>query len=147
METSTSGAPSGTGSGSSLGKEAQAHLPDCSRILLFDAAGSVLFASCAVLPGEAKQLAACFDDREAAVQSGLRLEGRRYEVHRHHPPLVFGRSMADCEPETSTGIAVCRMDRPSGGAAFIAVTYEQPHTSARVVPRVQDFAQKHLAAA
>lgn len=33
-----------------------------------------------VLPGEVQQLAACFADRDAAVQQGLLLEGRRYEV-------------------------------------------------------------------
>lgn len=74
------------------------------------------------------------------------------QVHRYHPPLIYGRTMAGCEPETSTGIAVCRV-KPSrlagsrGEAAYIAVTYEQPHTSARIVPRVQEFAQGWLAAA
>ncbi len=149
-----------------------------------------------VLPGELQQLAGCFADRDTAVQQGLRLEGRRYEVrslahrrsllcsvpthhprttcslslsvqqprscptcplglsllqvHRHHPPLVYGRSMADCEPETSTGIAVCRVDSsrlPGGVPAYVAATWEQPHTSARVVPRVAEFARQQLAAA
>ncbi|KAL4451536.1 hypothetical protein ABPG75_007198 [Micractinium tetrahymenae] len=135
---------------SRLGEEARRCLPECSRVVLFEDRGELLYSSCTVLPGELQQLAACFADHDTAVQQGLRLEGRRYEVHRHHPPLVYGRSMADCEPETSSGIAVCRIARsrlPGGGPAYVAVTWEQPHTSARIVPRVADFAQQQLAAA
>lgn len=58
--------------------------------------------------------------------------------------------MADCEPETSSGIAVCRVDcsrLPGGGPAYVTATWEQPHTSARVVPLVADFARQQLAAA
>lgn len=61
--------------------------------------------------------------------------------------------MADCEPEMSTGIAVVKVECSSsssgtdgGGAAYIAATYEQPHTSAQAVPRLQEFAQRFLAA-
>lgn len=128
--------------------EAKRHLQDCSRVAVFDRAGKVLYASCSVLPGEPQQMAASFDDREAAMSRGLRLEGRRYEVHRHHPPLVYGRSMVDCDPEQSTGIAVCRVDRSrvSSHPCFIAITYEQPHTSAFLVPRLVAFAQRVLEA-
>ena len=72
------------------------------------------------------------------------------QVHRHHPPLVYGRSMADCEPEQSTGIAVCRVGSSSasggGSPRYIAVTYEQPCTSARMVPKLAEFAKQHLEA-
>lgn len=79
------------------------------------------------------------------------------QVHRHHPPLVYGRSVTDCEPELSTGIAVVKVERSSSGSGsggngsggesvYIAATYEQPHTSAQAVPRLQDFAQRFLAA-
>ena len=78
-------------------------------------------------------------------------------MHRHHPPLVYGRSVTDCEPELSTGIAVVKVERSSSGSGsggngsggesvYIAATYEQPHTSAQAVPRLQDFAQRFLAA-
>ncbi|EFN56055.1 hypothetical protein CHLNCDRAFT_145521 [Chlorella variabilis] len=128
--------------------EAKRHLQDCSRVAVFDGKGAVLYANCKVLPGEPQQLAASFEGRDAAMSRGLRLEGRRYEVHRYHPPLVYGRSMVDCEPEQSTGIAVCRVDRSRLGArpCYIAVTYEQPQTSARIVPRLVAFAQQHLEA-
>lgn len=64
---------------------------------------------------------------------------------------VWGRSMADCEPEQSTGIAVCRVDRSRLGGAlgpcYIVATFEQPHTSAQAVPRLVDFAERFLEAA
>ncbi|KAI3437647.1 hypothetical protein D9Q98_000098 [Chlorella vulgaris] len=133
-------------SASQLGVEAQRHLADCSRVVIFDQAGSVLFANCKVLQGETQQLAASLEGRDAAILRGLRLEGRRYEVYRHHPPLVYGRSMVDCEPEMSTGIAVCRVDRSrfSSTPCYVAVTYEQPQTSARIVPQLVSFAQQQL---
>lgn len=72
--------------------------------------------------------------------------------------------MVDCEPELSTGIAACRVDRSrlggsggdvggsSGGdggcgsPAYIVATWEQPHTSAQAVPRLQEFVRRHLEA-
>ncbi|KAI7845528.1 hypothetical protein COHA_000951 [Chlorella ohadii] len=139
---------------SGLADHAKQLLGDFSRVVVFGGAGQQLYASCKVLPGELEQLAAAFGDRDAAIQRGLHLEGRRYEVHRHHPPLVYGRSVTDCEPELSTGIAVVKVERGSSGSGsngggesvYIAATYEQPHTSAQALPRLQDFAQRFLAA-
>lgn len=59
--------------------------------------------------------------------------------------------MVDCEPELSTGIAVVRVERSRvgapGGACYLAATFEQPHTSAQAVPRLVEFAERHLEAA
>ena len=74
--------------------------------------------------------------------------GRRYEVHHHHPPLIYGRS-ADCEPETSTGIALLRVDRPKESSlapCYALITFKMPHLTAQMVPRLQRFAHQHLAA-
>ena len=93
-------------------------------------------------------MAASFGDRENAIRQGLVLDGRRFEVHRHHPPLVYGRNMLDVDPEDSTGIAVCRVERGPGGLpCYAAVTFEMPNTTARVVPMLADFARRHLEAA
>jgi hypothetical protein len=86
---------------------------------------------------------------EAAIAAALVANKKPLvpQVHRHHPPLVYGRSMLDCEPEHSTGIAICCIDRSrlsGGGPCYIAVTWEQPHTSAYIVPKVVAFAQQHL---
>ena len=72
--------------------------------------------------------------------------------------MVYGRSMADVQPGDSTGIAVCRVERSkhtsssssssggssSGGPAYLVATFEQPHTSALVLPALLQFAQRHL---
>lgn len=46
------------------------------------------------------------------------------QVHRHHPPLVWGR-MHSADPEQNTGIAVCETDSSFGSRKLFAViTYE-----------------------
>ena len=46
------------------------------------------------------------------------------QVHRHHPPLVYGRSMT-AEPEQSEGAAVCRVvSGPGGLPVYAAITYQ-----------------------
>ena len=53
-------------------------------------------------------LAASLADREAAIRAGLNLDGLRFEVHRHYPPLVYGWAMgADTPPERAEGVALC----------------------------------------
>ncbi len=44
------------------------------------------------------------------------------QVHQHHPPLVYGRSMQG-DPETSTGAAVCQ-GLLTGAPVFVAITFE-----------------------
>ena len=47
---------------------------------------------------------------------------RRRQVHQHHPPLVWGRSMQG-DPESSTGAAVYQ-GMISGTPVYVAVTFE-----------------------
>ena len=45
-------------------------------------------------------------------------------MHRHHPPLVYGR-MHTADPEHSIGIAVCETSASiTGGKLYAAITYE-----------------------
>ncbi len=45
------------------------------------------------------------------------------QVHRHHPPLVYGRTMGG-SPETSEGIALCRVEGGDGAPTFYGlITY------------------------
>ena len=46
------------------------------------------------------------------------------QVHRHHPPLVYGRSMTE-EPEHSEGAAVCKEERGvQGKPTYSVITYQ-----------------------
>ena len=88
------------------------------------------------------------------------------QVHRHHPPLVYGREMGT-EPARAEGAAVCcfegggghggnggaaagaaaekeeeeeeNEEQGGGTKAFAAITYGLPHVSARMVPLLQGF--------
>ena len=46
------------------------------------------------------------------------------QVHRHHPPLVYGR-LHGTDPEHSTGAAVCETKQSiTGGPLYTFITYE-----------------------
>jgi hypothetical protein len=93
-------------------------------------------------------LKASLADREAAVRAGLTLDGHRFEVHRHYPPLVYGRAMgASTPPEEAEGVALCAAGGAwgEGGngkgspAVYGVITYPLPHVSAKMVPKLQAF--------
>ena len=68
------------------------------------------------------------------------------QVHRYHPPLIYGRTM-DGTPETSTGLGLVREEASVYGTpTFTLITYEMPHLSARMVQMLADFSTKYLAA-
>ena len=53
------------------------------------------------------------------------------QVHRHHPPLVYGRGSLGLAPEFSEGAAVCAVPRgPTGQPTFAVVTYRREPPSA-----------------
>lgn len=93
-----------------LAEAARSELADASSFLFFDAAGEVLASGGlpqAVDKAELKPLVDVLGDRTSAVRSGMVVGGRRYEVHRHHPPLVYGRTMGVADPGESEGAALC----------------------------------------
>ena len=50
--------------------------------------------------------------------------GSRTQVHRHHPPLVYGR-LHGTDPEHSTGAAVCETKQSiAGEPLYTFITYE-----------------------
>ena len=80
---------------------------------------------------------------------------KRKQVHRHHPPLIYGREMGT-EPARAEGAAVCSFEggiaaagaaaaAASGGKgcsasnSFAAISYRLPHVSARMVPLLEEF--------
>lgn len=138
---------------------------------------------------ELKPLAAVLGDRASAIRSGMVVDGQRYEVHRHHPPLVYGRTMGAHDPEDSVGAALCAVaDRTvTGQPCYGFITYRwgaggpwtrpgwagragsarvlfaapptrpgpiqptntgrMPNLSARMVPLLEAFCERHLRAA
>ena len=46
------------------------------------------------------------------------------QVHRHHPPAVYGRTMGGA-PESSEGAAVYRVEKgPTGQPAYAFISYQ-----------------------
>ncbi|KAK9815504.1 hypothetical protein WJX72_004767 [[Myrmecia] bisecta] len=123
---------------------AKTKLQDASRVLVFEEPGRVLYSTFEPSSSELQPIAALTDDREAAIRSGITVAGKHYEVHRHHPPLVYGRSAVP-EPETSEGVAVCKTEQSVTGIPMHSViTYEMPNISARMVPLLVEFAKEAL---
>lgn len=119
-------------------------LRDSSRALVFDDKDAILYSSFEANLKELSQLRSTFDDRDSAIRNGLTVQGKRYEVHRYHPPLAYGRTM-DTPPETSEGCALCRVAQgPSGCPAYAVITYEMPNISARMVPQLIQFCKDDL---
>eukprot|EP00899_Mesostigma_viride_P022827 jgi/Mesvir1/3729/Mv15005-RA.1 len=123
-------------------------LAECSRAAVFDSEGKVIYATGFSQPphrAELLQLMAALSNRETAMREGLVLEGKRYEAHRHHPPIVYGRMISPdgaggADTGDGDGIAVCSaMQSLTGRTLCIVVTYSLPALSARIVPKLLEL--------
>lgn len=125
---------------------AKAQLKDAAKIAIWDEQGTVFFSNFQTTPAELKQLTSVFGDRDEAIRQGLVAGGVRYEVHRHHPPAVYGRTMGG-HAENSEGAAIYKVPAgPSGQPSYAFITYQMPNVSARMVSILQSFCDTHLAA-
>lgn len=116
---------------------------DVKDVLVFDAARTVLYSNIPELDeGELPAIASVFADRSKAMLKGIILQGQRYEVHRYHPPCVYGRTEAETEQD-SIGVALCKTCAAGGEmTVFALITYEMPALSARMVPQLQLFCKE-----
>ena len=73
--------------------------------------------------------------RDDTVGAGFVLGGEHFDVHRFHPPLVYGRRGG---PEEGEGIAYCQSVR-DGRPFHAVITYLLPILSARAVPQLIDY--------
>ena len=62
--------------------------------------------------------------------------GEHYDVHRYHPPLVYGRRG---NAETGEGISLAVGKSRKGEKVYILITYILPIISARAVPQQINF--------
>ncbi len=84
------------------------------------------------------------DDRDTTVGEGFFINNEHFDVHRFHPPLVYGRRGG---PDDGEGIALCkfRPRHPQGSETyqFILITYLLPILSAKAVPQMVKFVETH----
>ena len=92
---------------------------------------------CTLLPDEIKFYIQAYDERDTTVGEGFFINNEHFDVHRFHPPLIYGRRGG---PDDGEGIALCRFKpRATTGAAdekywFLLITYLLPILSAKAVP-------------
>lgn len=67
------------------------------------------------------------------------LGGDHFDVHRFHPPLVYGRRGG---PDEGEGIALCRAIK-DGAPIYGLITYKLPILSARAVPQLIDYMRRN----
>ncbi|KAG7388600.1 hypothetical protein PHYPSEUDO_012091 [Phytophthora pseudosyringae] len=111
--------------------------------LVHDGDGKLLFGNVKPLDGEVAGFLKLFNKREDTMASGIVLLGEQYDVHRFHPPLVYGRR-GDPSLEEGEGIAVCKVAQGSR-TLFCLITYVYPTLSARAVPQLKEFCETQLA--
>mmetsp|Transcript_7061 Transcript_7061/g.7928 ORF Transcript_7061/g.7928 Transcript_7061/m.7928 type:complete len:140 (+) Transcript_7061:32-451(+) len=86
-----------------------------------------------------------FDDRDTTVGNGFFVNDVHFDVHRFHPPLIYGRRGG---PEDGEGIALARVvpstPKDSEEYWYILITYLLPILSAKAVPQMVDFSNNYL---
>ncbi|KAE9027865.1 hypothetical protein PR003_g12639 [Phytophthora rubi] len=111
--------------------------------IVFDGDGNILLSNTKPLDGEVAGFLKLFDKREDTMASGIVLLNEQYDVHRFHPPLVYGRR-GDPSQEEGEGIAVCKVAQ-GNRTLFCLITYVYPTLSARAVPQLKEFCETKLA--
>ena len=91
-------------------------------------------------PAELQPYLRALDSRDNTIAAGFVLAGNHFDVHRYHPPLVYGRRGG---PEEGEGIALARATR-NGQSVYSIITYEFPILSARAVPQLIEFLRAHV---
>ena len=81
------------------------------------------------------------ENRDETIGPGFFLNGEHYDVHRYHPPLVYGRRGG---PEDGEGIAYCRVkSHVNGEFVHLVITYLLPILSPRAIPQMLEFSKKY----
>eukprot|EP01016_Furgasonia_blochmanni_P045979 TRINITY_DN6553_c0_g1_i6.p1 TRINITY_DN6553_c0_g1~~TRINITY_DN6553_c0_g1_i6.p1 ORF type:complete len:142 (-),score=15.57 TRINITY_DN6553_c0_g1_i6:214-639(-) len=82
-----------------------------------------------------------YESRDATIGAGFDLLGQHFDVHRFHPPLIYGRRGNADEGE---GISLARGTTKTGKKVFLLITYVLPIISARAVPQQIKFYQSFV---
>ncbi|OMJ90300.1 hypothetical protein SteCoe_7319 [Stentor coeruleus] len=123
-----------------LGEEL-AKMNEWAKGVIFDQEGRIIASKgFNVDPKELTPYLHCLDSRDVTIGSGFILNKQHFEVHRYHPPLVFGRRGG---PDEGEGIAICQALR-DGAPVYGLITYELPILSARAVPQLIEFCRKYI---
>ncbi|EQC27615.1 hypothetical protein SDRG_14665 [Saprolegnia diclina VS20] len=112
------------------------------KAIVFDHEGNFIAGTVKPLDGEISAYLRLYDDRDTTMGTGIVFLNEQYDVHRFHPPLIYGRK-GDPAKEEGEGIALCKVEKKV--PVYCMITYVFPTLSARVVPQLQAFCAQHLA--
>ena len=90
---------------------------------------------CSLQSDEIKFYVNAYEDRDTTVGEGFFINNVHFDVHRFHPPLIYGRRGG---PDDGEGVAICRYKptAPVEGETYqyLLITYLLPILSAKAVP-------------
>ena len=119
---------------------------DWNKSCIFTSNGEVLADNeCKLQEEEVQFYIKAFEDRDTTVGNGFFVNDVHFDVHRFHPPLIYGRRGG---PEDGEGIALARVvpKHPKDGEEhwFVLITYLLPILSAKAVPQMVEFSTNFL---
>ena len=87
-----------------------------------------------------------YASRDVTVGEGFFINDVHFDVHRYHPPMIYGRRGG---PDDGEGIAMVRYQPNTASPAgeshqFLVITYLLPILSAKAVPEMVKFVENHL---
>ncbi|EGR27234.1 hypothetical protein IMG5_199750 [Ichthyophthirius multifiliis] len=98
--------------------------------------------NCPAKPEELKPYLTADQNRDNTIGAGFILLGEHYDVHRFHPPLIYGRrGDADVGEGISLSIG---FSKKANKTVYLIITYELPIISARAVPQQINFYNAHI---
>ena len=88
-----------------------AEMEDGYRAVIFDSNSKVLAAkNCKAEEKELTEFLTAMRDRDTTIGKGFRFLGNHFDVHRFHPPLVYGRRGGpEGGPDEAEGICLARV--------------------------------------
>ena len=111
------------------------------KTVIFDNEGKVIaIKGFAVDPKELQPYLRALESRDLTIGAGFILNKQHFDVHRFHPPLVYGRRGG---PDEGEGIAYCQTKRGEQPVHAV-ITYLLPILSARAVPQLIEFCRNHI---
>ncbi|RHY37739.1 hypothetical protein DYB38_004804 [Aphanomyces astaci] len=113
------------------------------KAVAFNQEGKVIAATAKPLDGEIAAFLKLFDSRDDTMGTGIVYLNEQYDVHRFHPPLIYGRRGDPAKGE-GEGIAICKVEKAS---VYVLITYVLPTLSSRAVPQLQEFCAQQFALA
>ena len=119
---------------------------DWNKSVIFTSKGEVIADNgCELLEDEIEFYIKAYDDRDVTVGNGFFINNEHFDVHRFHPPLIYGRRGG---PDDGEGIALARIvpSSPTGDEEywFLLITYLLPILSAKAVPQMVEFSNRNL---